>query len=306
MKRRGRWLEAQDRGANAGPLRGSILLVLVVGAPAPAGGGNEPLGTGPASSPAPDSVSVVRPDEASKIQRASTAGEQLESARRTRTAALRATGDQRMRLRRLAAEGFRAVRIYFPEERELAAEASFRAACEFVYAGLEADALAEFEGLAELSAPPAWRCRAALELGHLHRRRGRHAAALDAYLRAASTDGAARSWRDDASLWAGKTHAAIGEVQQAQRLFAWMTEHTADVFTRIRAFDEWALTFVAADDLEGAAGVLARCRDATRAVASEVTERGERVRRKLADMRCITELERAVARRRRTVGDPSR
>jgi len=237
---------------------------------------------------------------------ADTASGRLRLARRARTRAFRAPIEERAERRRAAALMFRSVRESFPLEPELAAEAGFRAACEFAQAGDTEDAAYELQQLAASEAPATWRCRAWLELGHLRRRAGRYDEALDAYLRASRIDEAQRSWRDDASIWTGKTQVQAGDLRAAQRTFAWTTEHDADVFTRIRAYDEWALSWIASDDLESAAAVLDRCRTATREVALEATARGEQVRRRLASMRCIAALERAVQHRRRRSGAASK
>jgi hypothetical protein len=65
----------------------------------------------------------------------------------------------------------------------------------------------------------------------------------------------------------------------------------------VRAYDHLALALIEDDDLEGAAGMLERCRAALSDVALEETQRGERVRNALTRMRAIAELRRAIVRR---------
>jgi tetratricopeptide (TPR) repeat protein len=224
------------------------------------------------------------------------AGRRFERALGILRAARRASGAKRVELRREAAASLSALRDEHPGDLELGGEARFRAAEVWLALGDEPAARREYERLGRLDTPAEWRCRAWFELGQLERRAERWSEALAAYLRAASTEGGARRWRDEATLWAAKTHAARREFEPARRLLAWTAEHSPDVFLRIRAFDEWALSFVAVDDLGAAAGVLEACRSATRKLAFEQTARGERVLRALERMRCIAALERAVER----------
>ncbi len=224
------------------------------------------------------------------------AGRKFERALGMLRAARRASGARRVELRREAAASLSALGGEHPGDLELGCEARFRAAEAWLALGDEPAARREYARLGRLETPAEWRCRAWFELGQLERRSERWSEALAAYLRAASTEGGARRWRDEAALWAAKTHAARRDFEAARRLFAWTAEHSPDVFVRIRAFDEWALSFVAVEDLGAAAGVLEACRGATRKLAFEETARGERVLRALERMRCIAALERAVER----------
>lgn len=205
-------------------------------------------------------------------------------------------GDERRELLWKAAQTYQALRSEPSEQVELVAQAGLRAAGLFASLGDEDCALAEFQAVCSFETPARWRARGWLELGHFERRANRLAPALDAYLRAASVHGGARRTRDDAALWAAKTHLLAGDLEPARRLLAWIVDHTPDVFGRIRAYDEWALSYVRAGDPAAAAGVLELCRSATRALAFEATPRGERVLLALERMRCIGALERAIRR----------
>ncbi len=179
----------------------------------------------------------------------------------------------------------------------MAAEASFRAAEQWRCVGESALALAELEHARRLGAETEFRARAGLEIAHIERRRRRWSPALDRYLEVASDASAAARWREDAAIWAGKTYAALGELEEARRRLVHVAGTALDPLTRIRAFDEWALTYLVHDDVEAAAGALARCREALAEAANEATELGERVRKALSRMRCIPAIERAVAKR---------
>lgn len=209
-------------------------------------------------------------------------------------AARRREGAERRALLLQVARTYQALRNEHPDAAELVAEAGLRAASVFASIGADDCALAEYEAACSFETPALWRARAWLERGHFERRENRLDSALDAYLRAASVEGGARRTRDDAALWAAKTHLLARELEPARRLLAWLVENTTDVFVRIRAYDEWALSYVRAGDAAAAAGVLELCRSATREVAFEATPRGERVLLALERMRCIAAMERAV------------
>lgn len=222
------------------------------------------------------------------------ARESFERAVALQRAAHRALGDERRELLLKAARTYQSLRSEHPEAVDAVAEGGLRAAGLFASLGAEDCALEEYQAVCALATPARWRARAWLERGHLERRANRLAPALDAYLRAASVDGGARRTRDEAALWAAKTQLLARDIEPARRLLAWIVEHTPDPFARVRAYDEWALSFVRVDDLAAAAGVLELCRSSTREQASEATPRGRRLLLALERMRCIAALERAV------------
>ncbi len=237
----------------------------------------------------PRAPSAEQPAEAVEVA--------FERAARLQRAARRLSGPEQRATLAQAARAFSALRVEFPAEHDWTARAGLRAAGVWRQLGEGELAQLEYERLCSFETPPAWRSRGWLERGHVERRARRWRSALDAYLRAASVVSAPARTRDDASLWAARMHAELGEREAARRLLEWITVHSCDVFTRIRAFDEWALGFVREDDLGAAAGVLERARAATREIAFEATPRGERVLLALERMRVIPALEAAVARR---------
>jgi tetratricopeptide (TPR) repeat protein len=239
--------------------------------------------------------------DAPEVRRCESAQAQLGLALSLKHAMRGTRGRERMERRLRAAEAYRAVRAYFPKVRDLGAEAAFRAG-ELLRAGDEDEgALSEFSVARDLAPGGAFAARASIEIGHLRRRAGDAERALDAYLAVAHDGRAAPRWRDDASIWAGRTWFDLGRVDEARRAWRRVAERADEPLDRIRAHDELALAAVAEGDLEAAAGVLERCRRALADVALEETRRGERVRNALLRMRAIDELRRAVARRRDAV-----
>jgi len=226
-------------------------------------------------------------------QRAFARAEQLQrAARAARPSARRAAQSA-------AAAAFRAVREAPDASAELSARAALEAAELWLAVQDEAAARAELAFATRPSVPAVWRCRAWSQLGALERRAERWTDALEAFGRAARVEGAPASLRDDAACAAARAHFQLGEIEAGRRLLRGVAEDSRDVFTRIRAYDAWATSYVRVRDLEAAAGVLELCRAATRELAFEETPRGERVRVALERMRVIGALERAVSERGR-------
>lgn len=196
----------------------------------------------------------------------------------------------------LALEAFRAI-AEDPRDRLVAAEAAFREGELLRSRGELAAATAAFRRARESGRGSAFRARAGLELGHVERRRGFEERALDAYLSVASDPDTAPDRREEALLWAARVLADDGRAESARRLWWIVAERADDPLQRIRAFDALARDCVERGDPEGAAGVLQRCRNELASESARATERGERVRRALAGMRCIGAIERAVAAR---------
>ncbi len=211
---------------------------------------------------------------------------------------------RRPEARRRAAEAYRAVRGYFPEATAMCAEAAYRCADLLRQDGDLDGARAEYGAARQLGASTPWRVRGAMELGHLERRVGRASPALAAYEAVIADETAAPSQRDEASLWSARVLADSGRSEDAVRVWTRVAEHGDDPLDRIRAYDGWAQQLVTRDDLEGAAGVLERCRARLADVAQEESRLGERVRNALTKMRAIEVLARAVELRER--GSPKR
>ena len=123
--------------------------------------------------------------------------------------------------------------------------------------------------------------------------------ALAAYERVMGREDADRGYRDQATHWAGRVHDKLGRPADARRLWERVAREGVDPLDRIRAFDQWALSLLEAEDLEGAAGVLELCRSALRDVSLEETRLGTRVRAALERMRSSDRLVRAIRARHR-------
>jgi len=238
------------------------------------------------------------PSPAAGAARMPDAAAQLRRAREAKRALWGTRGAERRRLRERAAEAYRAVRVYFPEARPEGAEAAFRAG-ELWRAGEDDErARREFEVAATLDPGGPFAARAALELGHLEQRAGNHQAALAIYVAVLSDPSAAAPRRDEAALRAGTEHRLLGARELARGLWERVARRAEDPLARVEAFDLLARDLVEDGDLEGAAGMLDRCRRELAPIAREQTRRGERVRRALTDMRALADLRGAVRRRR--------
>jgi len=253
------------------------LLIVPIAQALPASGGQEP-------GPPPPRL------ESSRAQ--------LEHARELKLAMRGTRGRERARRRMNAAEAYRVVRRYFPEERGLGGEAAFRAGELLRAGGEERCALEEFRVARELSDGGEFAFRASLEIGHLLRRRGDPSGALDAYLDVIADARAEPRWCDDAAIWAGRVWYEMKQVEEARRWWNRVAEGGEDPCDRVRAYDQLALALIDEGDLEGAAGVLDVCRRRLSDVALEETPRGERTRNALTNMRAVDALRIAIARRR--------
>jgi hypothetical protein len=271
------------------------VLALVCGAT-----GAPPAADAATSSRSAHAVEVVR--EAPPVPKLESARAQLDHADGLRRA-LRGLDDAARKAARLrAAAAYRAIREHFPGDAGACAEAAYRAADLVRQAGELDGARAEYAVARERGAGTPWRVRAALELGHLERRAQRSAPALAAYEAVIADASASPGQRDDASLWSGRVLAGDGRTEDAVRVWTRIADHGDDPLDRIRAYDYWAQELVAQTDLEGAAGVLERCRSQLAEAAQEESKRGERVRAALAGMRAIEVLARAVEKRERRPG----
>jgi tetratricopeptide (TPR) repeat protein len=219
-------------------------------------------------------------------------------AQQLQRAVLEALPSERRAAQLAAAAAFRAVRDAPDASAEWAARAALEAAELLLAARDPAAARDELVRATRAEVPALWRCRAWSQLGALERRAERWTEALAAFVRAARVDGAPAQLREEAACAAARAHFELGELDAGRRLLREVAEDSRNVFTRIRAYDAWAASYVRARDLEAAAGVLELCRAATRELAFEETPRGERVRHALERMRVIGALERAVAARR--------
>ncbi len=230
--------------------------------------------------------------------RSDSAREELARATALKQALRGQRGRERAELRERAVAAYRAIRAAFPDQPATGAEAAFRAGELLRADGLREAARLEFLAAWELGGATPFRARAGLELGHIARRRGFPAEALEAYRRVLDAPDSAASQRDQAALWAGRSNLELGREDEARRLFEGLARTAEDPSDRVQGHDELGLLWIAAGDLEAAAGELARCRAALRERSLEETPLGERVRGALESMRSVDRLREAIARRR--------
>lgn len=230
------------------------------------------------------------------------ARDRLAYARSLRSALRGVRGDALIRARERAIEAYRAVRAHHPKAPEVL-EATFRAAELLRVAGDVEQAKQEFALLACAERATTYRTRSQLELGHIERRRGRLAQSLGWYERVVADPRARALYRDRASLWTGRVLLLQGRTNDAERVFSRIAETGFDPFQRIRAFDRMALLAIRRGDLEAAAGVLERCREVLAHAALEETQRGQRVREAIRDMRSYEEIRVAIAARATSEND---
>ena len=206
-------------------------------------------------------------------------------------------GARRELLRDRAIAAYRAVYEDHPSAPRVGAEAAYRSGELLRAANRTVEAEAAFGTAIRLGKGTPFRARGGLELGHIARRAGRLDAALDAYERVRGDDAAELEHRHEATWWAGRVHGAQGRIVDAARLFQRVALDAEDPLDQLRAYDAWAMVLIDAGDLEGAAGVLERCRVALLDRTLEETRFGQRVRAAFEGLRARELLERAVAKR---------
>lgn len=257
----------------------------------------------PSGSAAPGGM-LVRWEEPAKppaeaVPKLESAKLQLQQAAQARSVLRNASADERKSARSNAVRAYLAVRSYFPASTLECAEATFRAAELLRANGDGAAALREFQWVRDSGGESPFRVRALLEIGHIERRGKRFQPALSAYEGVLSSSAATARQKDDASLWLGTVYVQLERVEDARRVWQRVAETAEDPLDRVRAYDELACSAVERGDLEAAAGILERCRDALASVSAEETKLGERMRTALSGMRAHDELQRAVADRER-------
>jgi hypothetical protein len=245
-----------------------------------------------------------------EVPRQANAVAQLSHAARLRRELDGKSGSERDEARARAVEAYRAVRVLWPEDAEACAEGAFRAGELLRAAKQSAEAAIEFEIAREKGGAEGFGSRARLELAHLLRRGDQRERALAEFEALAMLSKAPQNRRDEAGLWAGRLQHDMGLRAQACRTWHRLAEQAEDPMDRIQAWDWLVQDLLDARDLEGAAGMLERAREALAPQAAEETKQGERVRNAMQRMRSIDQLQRAiearVAQREVAAKSPSR
>jgi len=227
--------------------------------------------------------------------RAQDAEAALDRARALKSAMRGLDGAALSRARRKAVAAYRRVRKSHPGTVE-AAEAAFRAGELLRAAGESRGAKREFEAAAG-GADVVFRARAVVELGHLERRAGRLESALEYFEEVALDSAAPTHTRDDAGLHCARVLLERGRLADARRWGAHVANSARNPLQRVRAHDVIACAWVAAGDLEAAAGALEECRAALQNLALEETDLGRRVRTALEERAAVELLRAAVEKR---------
>lgn len=245
---------------------------------------------------APRSAAAVL---AADVPRQETASAQIAFAAKLRKSMDGKLGAERDAIRTQAVDAYRAVRVLWPEDPDAGAEGAFRAGELLRAAKANAEAAQEFEIAREKGSLEGFGSRARLELAHLLRRTKQLERALAEFEALAALARAPQDRRDEAGLFAGKVQHELGLRAQACRTWQRLAEQAADPLDRIQAWDWLVQDLIDAKDLDGAAGMLERAREALAPIAAEETKLGERVRNAMQRMRAIDELQRAIEKRAR-------
>lgn len=231
------------------------------------------------------------------VPRLDDAAQQLRYAARIRLSLSAVRGPERAARRARAVRAYRAVPRHHPKEREAVAEAWFRIG-ELERAGRASRrALEAFRQARDSGARTDFVPRAALEIGHLHRRAKAYGKALDTYERVLAERDYDARYRELATFWTGRVFLELKRTEDARRVFRRLADSSEDPLMRIRGYDELVLLEIETGDLEWAAGILEQCRKSVERRSLEQTEVGRRVRDALSRMRCRKRLKRAVRER---------
>lgn len=226
------------------------------------------------------------------------AGAALDRARALKSAMRGLEGGALTRARRKAVAAYRRVRKAYPGTTE-AAEAAFRAGELLRAAGEVRAARREFEAAAQ-DVDAGFRARAGVELGHLERRAGRLERALACFEEVALDKSAPAHTRDEAGLQCARVLLEDERLAEARRWGARVASSARNPLQRVHAHDVIACTWVAAGDLEAAAGALEQCRAALQSIAYEETDLGLRVRTAMEEQAAVARLRAAIEKRWRT------
>ena len=232
-----------------------------------------------------------------------TAAQRLARASHLSALARRAKGARREELGRRALAAYEDVVTRFPEAASVTSEAAFRAGELRRRFEEDDEALRLFARAREVAPRGPFAHRAAFAEAVLLRDRGSWDPALEVLATVEADESGPRARRERGALEAARTLPLAGRDDAARAAFQRLALRAADPFVLAKAHDEWALRLVAIGDLEGAAGVLARCRDALRDPAAQQTETGRRLTELLEELRCIDALKTAIERRRTDRGD---
>lgn len=212
-------------------------------------------------------------------------------------------GEERRAKLKDVAEAYSAVARYFPESAAEVAEAHFRVGEIRRTIGDREGALVSFEKTLESKGNRKFSARAALEIGHLHRRAKKLPESVVAYLRAAREFADQADPRDEGLLWAGKVKLSLKEADAARGFWKEVAEKGADPLDQIKAWDLIASSLLAEGKPAEAGAAVEQCQHALAQAASEPTNRGARVKKALERMKSVKKLDPGLADAENGAGD---
>lgn len=181
-----------------------------------------------------------------------TASDQLVAAKQAKSATRGLKGADRIQAMEKAIAAYEAVALYFPEASAEVAEASFRVGEMHRTLGERGAAQAAFEAAFDAGEGIAFRPRALLEIGHLHRRTKEFEQAIHYYGRVVGLAESGAKYANDAHEWTGRTWMTLKDWDQALAAFsAWIAQAEGDL-ELVKASDWAARAEIAAGSLEAA------------------------------------------------------
>ena len=143
-----------------------------------------------------------------------------------------------------------------------------------------------------------WSARCALIVGELFLAEGRGAEAL-LVLSGVAHSRAPTKLIERAAVLTGGAFDSLGEEAIAVKLWRSVAEDGVTPSHRFDAFERWGQRLLELGDLEGAAGVLSRCRFTLEEIALELTATGRAIRELLSQSSLARSIHRAVTLRHR-------
>lgn len=216
---------------------------------------------------------------------------EMQQAQAARRAMRGARGAELLRLRRVALERFRRVAKRYPKSGVICAEAFFRSAELQRAAGDIDGALRSLDKAMNVDAGGDFVPRARYEAAHLLRREKRLGESLRMFASVEVSSAAGQHRRNLASLWHAKVTVELGRDEAAEDQLRLLVKRIVEPCDRLRAYDELILLVTANQRIEAAVGYFAQAKLSVLAASSERTERGDRVRKALENMRALDVLQ---------------
>lgn len=250
---------------------GRVVVALLLMAPAFAQDPDRP--------PPPQDLEETVPREASAL-------EQLAEAKRRKQEVRGKRGALRIRHLQKAAEAYRAVARYWPDEPALVTEAHFRRAEILRTLDEPGAARGAFESALE-TAPQGddHGVRALVEIGHLCRRAGQHRDAMRYYRRARDREEVSLRFQNDGREWLAKTYLELFDWEGAEYAALDWEEHAEGTVDRIRAIDLKLLAWIGMGRLFEVGRELEALEERLVKLATAPTREGEAVARALEGMK---------------------